>query len=184
MLQWKHGACALDIKSIADFWILQNFNSCAIHEEEVGTLSLGTLYIIMEKMHALQSPTETLPDALFTVFLNTEYWKHTMYFGKGEIHFLFSCMFLHLHLTPFNHTKVIAHAERLTSSSVAVTTLKVQKYYKLCLNQETGGIKQLTHSERKPKSEAFTGLPVWITTRPGHWTDMQLFTPDSCITFK
>lgn len=55
---------SMDIKSIIDFWILQNFNSCSIHEEKAGILSLGTLYLIIEKKHTLQSLTETFPDTL------------------------------------------------------------------------------------------------------------------------
>lgn len=53
MVQSKYGVYALDIKSIIDFWTLQKFNSCSIHEEEGGFLSLGTLYLITENMHAL-----------------------------------------------------------------------------------------------------------------------------------
>ena len=64
IVQSKYGVYALDIKGILDFWILQKFNSCSIHEEEAGILSLGTLYLITEKMHALQSLTETFPDTL------------------------------------------------------------------------------------------------------------------------
>ena len=53
MVQSKYGVYALNIKSITDFWILQKFNSCPIHEEEADVLSLRTLYLITEKVHAL-----------------------------------------------------------------------------------------------------------------------------------
>lgn len=44
---------SLVITSITDFQILQKFNSCSIHGDEAGVLSLGILYLITEKMHAL-----------------------------------------------------------------------------------------------------------------------------------
>lgn len=53
MVQSKYGVYALDVKNIIDFWIPQKFNSCSTHEEEAGILSLGTLYPLTEKMHAL-----------------------------------------------------------------------------------------------------------------------------------
>lgn len=78
MLQWKYGVYALDIKSNIDFWILQNFSSCFIHEEEASTLSLGTLYLIYKEDACLTvSHWDFSRYSLFTVLLNLEYWKHT-----------------------------------------------------------------------------------------------------------